>query len=145
MKLYLLPRLGFAPTVLSAIPSGISSEVTLHLVIPNAILNGIPASESVDVAQPIQRRGRSEQRTVKKSFTLHEDVVEAVEALVRDGNAENLSAFVEAAIVEQVRRLQRAKRYAAYDRASDDSVFMAEMRVANAELDHVAADGLGDD
>jgi Arc/MetJ-type ribon-helix-helix transcriptional regulator len=90
------------------------------------------------------RRRRSDTRTVKKSFTLHEDVVEAANAAVGAGEAENLSAFVEAAIEEKLRRGKRERLYSAYQEAAQDPAFMGEMREVTAAFDHTGTDGLRD-
>ena len=92
----------------------------------------------------VRRRRRGEVRTVKKSFTLHEDVVQAADAAVGAGEAENLSAFVEAAIEEKLRRSMRAKRYRAYEEAAQDPEFMADMHEVTARFDATTADGLRD-
>lgn len=91
-----------------------------------------------------RRRRRGEVPTVKKSFTLHEDVVRAIDAAVRSGEVENQSAFVEAAIEEKLRRGKRAKLYRAYDAAARDPAFMADMQAVSAQLDGATADGLRD-
>ncbi|MEO7521208.1 MAG: hypothetical protein ABIW79_05275 [Gemmatimonas sp.] len=94
--------------------------------------------------QIVRRRRRAAVPTVKKSFTLHVDIVQALDAAVGEGEADNLSAFVEAAIEEKLRRTQRAKLYAAYRAAAKDKTFMADMNDATARFDVVAADGLGE-
>jgi Arc/MetJ-type ribon-helix-helix transcriptional regulator len=91
-----------------------------------------------------RRRRRSEVPTVKKSFTLHEDVVQAVDAAVKAGEIENQSAFVEAAIEEKLRRSKRAKLYRAYGAAAQDPAFMADMQAVSAQFDDVTGDGLRD-
>ena len=96
------------------------------------------------VSTGVRRRRRSETPTVKKSFTLHEDVVRAADAAVAAGEAENLSAFVETAIEEKLRRSKRARLYGAYVEAAKDPAFVAEMREVTAQFDSAAADGLRD-
>jgi hypothetical protein len=53
-------------------------------------------------------------------------VLESAKTLVRDGGAENLSAFVEAAIEEKVQRGKQAALYEAYARAANDAAFRAD-------------------
>lgn len=91
-----------------------------------------------------RRRRRSENPTVKKSFTLHEDVVQAAAAAVCEGAAENLSAFVEQAIEEKLRRANRARLYDAYAEAAQDPAFMADMRDVATDFDAAVNDGLRD-
>lgn len=93
----------------------------------------------------VRRRRRSDIPTVKKSFTLHTDVVEAVEAAVDAGEAANMSAFVETAIQEKLRRSKREGLYGAYQDAARDSGFMADMHGVSMQLDATTADGLSDD
>jgi Arc/MetJ-type ribon-helix-helix transcriptional regulator len=93
----------------------------------------------------VRRRRRSEIPTVKKSFTLHTDVVEAVDAAVAAGEAANMSAFVETAIQEKLRRSKRDRLYGAYQQAAQDAAFMADMVAVSAQLDATSADGLSDD
>lgn len=102
-------------------------------------------SSKTIVVNGLRRRGRTETRTVKKSFTLHEDVVMEAESAVRDGEAENLSAFVEEAVTEKLRRGKRARLYEAYQEAARDTEFEAEMRVVSTEFDASAADGFRED
>lgn len=82
---------------------------------------------------------------MKKSFTLHADVVQAADAAVSAGEAENLSAFVEAAIQEKLRRTKRSSLYSAYQAAARDPEFMADMTSVAAQCDASSADGLSDD
>lgn len=95
-------------------------------------------------SQAVRRRRRSEIRTIKKSFTLHEDVVQAAEVAVQEGEAENLSAFFEAAVQEKLRRSKLAALYGAYQAAAQDAVFMAEMRAMTRQFEAISADGLSD-
>ncbi|HYD54267.1 MAG TPA: hypothetical protein VEA99_16650 [Gemmatimonadaceae bacterium] len=92
----------------------------------------------------VRRRRRTETPTIKKSFTLHEDVVQAADAAVRAGAAENLSAFVEAAIEEKLRRTRRAELYGAYQEAAQDPAFMADMRAVTTQFESAEGDGLRD-
>lgn len=94
--------------------------------------------------QPKRRRGRSDTPTVKKSFTIHRDLVLAAEAAVRAGQAENLSAFVERSITEQLQRDRRAVLKAAYAKAARDPAFLADMESISRDLDPASPDGLGD-
>jgi hypothetical protein len=82
--------------------------------------------------------------TVKKSFTLTEDLVRAADAAVAASGAPNLSAFVQDAIAEKIRREKRSKLHAAYAEAARDPEFMADMREVALEFDRVVGDGLGE-
>jgi len=100
-----------------------------------------------DTAKPhlVTRRRRAESRTVKKSFTLREDTVSALSSAVRSGDAENASAFVEAAIDEKLRRGARAALFDSYADAARDPAFMADMRAVAKHFKRAVADGLRDD
>ena len=92
----------------------------------------------------VRRRRRSVVPTIKKAFTLHTDVVDAVDAAVHAGEAANMSAFVEIAIQEKLRRSKRERLNGAYEKAAQDSDFMADMHAISAQFDAAAADGLSD-
>lgn len=82
---------------------------------------------------------------MKKTFTLAEETVRLLAAAVREGGAENLSAYVEAAIEEKLRRSRRDELYDAYSAASHDAHFMADMRGVAKDFKRAVADGLRDD
>ena len=93
---------------------------------------------------PMRRRRRSETPTVRKSVTLHADTLQAAQAAVDAGTAENLSAFVEEAVQEKLRRSKRSELYAAYAEAAQDLAFMTDMRQLTLESGATIADGLRD-
>lgn len=95
--------------------------------------------------KPVPRRRRTNSRTVKKTFTLAEETVRLLTAAVHEGAAENLSAYVEAAIEEKLRRSRRDDLYDAYTAASHDAHFMADMRGVAKDFKRAVADGLRDD
>lgn len=93
----------------------------------------------------VPRRRRANSRTVKKTFTLAEETVCLLAAAVRESGAENLSAYVEAAIEEKLRRSRRDELYDAYHAAARDVAFMADMRGVAKNFKRAVADGLRDD
>lgn len=93
----------------------------------------------------VPRRRRPDSKTVKKTFTLAEETVRLLGAAVRAGDAENLSAYVEAAIEEKLRRSRRDELYDAYQAAARDAHFMADMRGIAKDFKRAVADGLRDD
>lgn len=93
----------------------------------------------------VPRRRRADSKSVKKTFTLAEETVRLLGAAVREGGAENLSAYVEAAIEEKLRRSRRDDLYDAYHAAARDATFMADMRGVARDFKRAAADGLRDD
>lgn len=93
---------------------------------------------------PMRRRRRSETPTVRKSVTLHADILEAAEVAVAAGGAANLSAFVEDAVQEKLRRSKRSQLYAAYAEAAQDVAFLADMREVTLAFDSTIGDGFRD-
>lgn len=92
-----------------------------------------------------RRRRRQQEAPLRKaSFTLHEDVLEAARIAVARGDAENLSAFVEQAVEEKLRRTRRAALYAAYDEAAGDPHFLADVDAAARTFEAADLDGLGE-
>src|SRR5688572_32922057 len=71
----------------------------------------------------IRRRRRSISRVAKISFSLQADVVNAIKRAVREGRAENASAFVEQAIREQLRWTRRQVLHQSYADAARDPAF----------------------
>lgn len=91
-----------------------------------------------------RRRRRRSVPMVRKSFTLHEDTADALDAAVAAGEAESLSAFVEAAIQERLRRSKRNQLRRAYEQAAEDPDFIDAVQMVTKGFDVAAADGLGD-
>jgi len=79
----------------------------------------------------------------KTGYQLRRSIVLAVRDAVQDGAAESQNAFVERALIRELRELRKEKLAAAYEEASRDPAFMEEMRALNAEWDVTSADGLG--
>lgn len=78
----------------------------------------------------------------RTSLTLHTDVLDAIDAAVADGQALNVSAFIEAAVQEKLTRLTGARLYAAYDAAAHDPGFASDMAAVNEAFAATSADGL---
>lgn len=92
---------------------------------------------------PAFRRRRNDRAPRERtSLSLRADVLEAAKEIVRAGQAENLSAFVEAALEEKVRRTRRAALYAAYDEAANDTAFLRDMDDVSASFYNSDAEGL---
>ncbi len=92
---------------------------------------------------PITRRRRQDQIVREKtSLSLRADVLEAAKAIVLSGGAENLSAFVESAVEEKVRRTKRAALYASYEAAAKDAEFLRSMSDVARDFAISDSDGL---
>ncbi len=92
---------------------------------------------------PVLRRRRQDQLPREKtSLSLRADVLAAAKEIVQSGRAENLSAFVEAAVEEKVRRTKRAALYASYESAAKDAAFRNSMSDVTRDFAKSVADGL---
>lgn len=94
---------------------------------------------------PARRRRRQDQAPRERtSLSLRTDVLEAVRQFVQSGQAENVSAFVESALEDKVRRTRRAVLNAAYAEASQDLEFQRSMSAVTREFRNADSDGLQD-
>lgn len=92
---------------------------------------------------PAFRRRRIDQVSRERtSLSLRADVLEAAKEIVQAGGAENLSALVESALEEKIRRTKRAVLYAAYAEAATDRAFLREMNEVTANFSNADRDGL---
>lgn len=92
---------------------------------------------------PVLRRRRQDQSPRERtSLSLRADVLEAAKAVVQSGAAENLSAFVESAVEEKLRRTKRAILYSSYEEAAQDDEFLARMDSITRSFSATEADGL---
>ncbi len=92
---------------------------------------------------PSSKRRRNDQVPREKtSLSLRADVLDAAKQIVSSGKADNLSAFVEMAVQEKVRRTKRAELYASYAAAAKDQDFQESMSKVAGEFEASIADGL---
>lgn len=99
----------------------------------NALMEPFPAA---------RRRRRDQAARERTSLSLRADVLEAAREIVNAGKADNLSAFVESAVVEKIRRTRRAALYAAYEEAASDEGFQERMAAITRDYQHAETDGL---
>ena len=67
-------------------------------------------------------------RTVKKvTYSLPEELVEGIRAVVREGAAPSYSAFVERALEEGVRRAREERLAEAFRQAGSDPAFLEDV------------------
>lgn len=64
----------------------------------------------------------------KVGWRVRQSIAERVKRAVESGAAESQSAFVEEALIRRLKAHRREKLYAAYEEASQDPVFMDDMR-----------------
>ena len=89
-----------------------------------------------------RRRRKDQLPREKTSLSLRADVLDAAKSIVQAGGADNLSAFVESAVAEKVRRTHRAALYASYELAADDAAFRQSMSDVTRDFNTSDADGL---
>ena len=100
------------------------------------------AQALINVVAVARRRRQDQAPRERTSLSLRSDVLEAARQIVQSGEAENLSAFVESALEEKVRRTRKAVLYAAYEAASQDEQFQQSMRDVTRQFEHTDTDGL---
>ena len=88
-----------------------------------------------------RRRSNSGDPLRKVSLRLHDSVAVAVKRLVDAGEAPSADAFIEAAVVEGLRKRRQELVYASYARAAADPAFMADMNATMSEFDATLLDG----
>jgi hypothetical protein len=89
------------------------------------------------------RRGRSAVDPLRKTgWQVRQSVAEAVKDAVEHGAAESQNAFVERALIRELRELRRQRVYAAYADAAADPHFMADVDSISAAFDRTVGDGL---
>jgi hypothetical protein len=100
-------------------------------------------SPKTQATSPTLRRRRQDQFAREKtSLSLRADVLEAAKEIVQSGGADNLSAFVEAAVEEKVRRTRQEILYASYEAAAKDAAFLGSMSDVAHEFAIADTDGL---
>ena len=100
------------------------------------------ANTTEAVGAATRRRRQDQMPREKTSLSLRADVVAAAKELVSAGQADNLSAFVELAVEEKVRRSKRAALYASYEAAALDDRFRERMNDVARDCDVAVSDGL---
>lgn len=79
----------------------------------------------------------------KPGWQVRTSVADAVRRAVDEGAAESQNAFVERALVRELRELRRRRVYEAYAAAAEDTSFAAEMKEVAKEFEATMSDGLG--
>ncbi len=100
-----------------------------------------PDPELTGASSPRRRRQDQAPRE-RTSLSLRADVLNSAKAIVRAGGAENLSAFVEAAIDEKVQRGKQAALNEAYARAANDPAFREDATSVARNFSPAERDGL---
>jgi hypothetical protein len=93
---------------------------------------------------PTRRRRTTNDPPRKTGWQVRSSVAEAVKQAVQEGAAESQNAFVERALVRELRALRRQRVYEAYAAAAKDPAFVADMARVSQDLEPAVGDGLGD-
>jgi hypothetical protein len=93
---------------------------------------------------PTDRTHRRRDHVVRErtSLSLRADVLTTARQIVASGGAENLSAFVEGAILEKIGRTRRDTLFAAYEAAAADDAYLADMEAVHTDFADTIGDGL---
>lgn len=90
------------------------------------------------------RRATANDRPRKPGWQVRSSVADAVREAVDEGAAESQNAFVERALVRELRKLRRRRLYDAYAAAARDPSFTSDMEEVTREFEAAADDGLVD-
>jgi len=102
-----------------------------------------PSPRTTPSGEPRSRRRATGADPLRKvSLRLHASVADAIRALVDAGEAPSADAFIEAAVVAELRERRRRTVYAAYEKAAANPLFVAEMGRITREFDGAVGDGL---
>lgn len=69
------------------------------------------------------------------TFSLHEDILTAMAGAVDQGAAADVNAFVEHALLRELREVRRQSRRLAWEVASRDPLFLKDIQDVEAEFD----------
>lgn len=78
----------------------------------------------------------------KTGYQLRRSVVMAVRDAVQEGAAESQNAFVERALIRELKELRRSRVYDAYAEAARDPLFLEDMNSSMAAYELATGDGL---
>ncbi|HEX8211520.1 MAG TPA: hypothetical protein VF584_15215 [Longimicrobium sp.] len=105
-----------------------------------------PMEISSNPRRVVARRRRGASHNLRKAtFQVDGRVLQAIRSLVEQGEAPSAHAFVEDALRLKLREVRRARLYAAYEEASQDPEFLADMEAPTRAFDATAGDGPADD
>ena len=94
------------------------------------------------VSQQTSRRRSIGEPVRKPGWQIRLSIADAVRRAVESGEAESQNAFVERAILRELRELRRARVYAEYAQAAADESFVRDMSSITTAFDVSASDGL---
>ena len=83
-------------------------------------------------------------RPRKTGWQVRSSVAEAVKQAVEAGAAESQNAFVEKAVIRELRELRRQRVYDSYAEAASDPAFREDMANVTRAFEPAVAEGLGE-
>lgn len=78
-------------------------------------------------------------RTKKATFSLHIDVLEALDKATTSGMAASKNALVEQALIKELKEIKRQARKARWQEAANDPLFLQDIKEVEADFRY--ADG----
>lgn len=79
----------------------------------------------------------------KATFVLDESIIEQAKRIVEIGRFKSMNAFVEAAIREAIERIKKEQIKKAIIAASNDPLFLSDIREIQNDFEHVDFEGAG--
>jgi hypothetical protein len=80
----------------------------------------------------------------KAGYQIRTSVFLAVRDAVERGEAESQNAFVERALIRELKELRRRRLYEEYGRAAGDPAFVTDMKAISDAFEPASGDGLED-
>lgn len=93
---------------------------------------------------PLVRRSTSGDPPQKMGWQVRSSVADAVRRAVEEGVADSQNAFVERALIRELRELRRSRVYDAYSQAASDPTFLEDMSRTTREFEPAVGDGLAE-
>lgn len=113
-----------------------------HIISSQVMERGMARQQLARAPSPLRRRRQDQAPRERTSIKLRSDVLEAAKHIVQAGHAQNLSAFVESAVEEKVRRTKRAALYASYVEAASDPDFQQRMNSVTRDFSNTETDAM---
>ncbi len=82
-------------------------------------------------------------RARKATFALHEEVLAGIDEAVARGAAPSKNAFVEQAVVRELREQRRRERQARWEAASRDPLFLRDLQDVQRDFDSADSETAG--
>lgn len=90
----------------------------------------------------LKKQGATADPPRKAGWQVRSSVAEAVRQAVDQGAAESQNAFVERALIRELRELRRRRVYDAYAEAASDPLFLRDVKAVSKAFEPTVAEGL---